>query len=103
MPMYRKPTDKQRQDILAARKMTREGIEGQDDLLSAISTTMAKAARDQEKMGRRRMDRIPEEVRNYEMEEGQTVSPFKKGGKVSSASKRADGCAIRGKTRGKMV
>lgn len=29
---------------------------------------------------------------------------FKKGGKVkSSASKRADGCAQRGKTRGKMV
>lgn len=28
---------------------------------------------------------------------------FKKGGSVGSASKRADGCAIRGKTRGKMV
>ena len=28
---------------------------------------------------------------------------YKKGGKVSSASKRADGCAIRGKTRGKIV
>ncbi len=28
---------------------------------------------------------------------------MKKGGKVSSASKRADGCAIRGKTKGKMV
>jgi hypothetical protein len=28
---------------------------------------------------------------------------FKKGGKVSSASKRADGCAIKGKTRGRMV
>jgi hypothetical protein len=27
---------------------------------------------------------------------------MKKGGKVSSASKRADGCASRGKTRGKM-
>ena len=27
----------------------------------------------------------------------------KAGGKVSSASKRADGCAIRGKTKGKMV
>lgn len=26
-------------------------------------------------------------------------TPFKKGGSVSSASKRADGCAIRGKTR----
>ena len=28
---------------------------------------------------------------------------MKKGGKVSSASSRADGCAIKGKTRGKMV
>jgi hypothetical protein len=28
---------------------------------------------------------------------------MKKGGMVSSASKRADGCAIKGKTRGKMV
>jgi hypothetical protein len=27
---------------------------------------------------------------------------MKKGGKVSSASKRADGCAIKGKTRGKI-
>ena len=32
-------------------------------------------------------------------------SPYemKKGGKVSSASKRADGCAIKGKTKGRMV
>ena len=29
--------------------------------------------------------------------------PFKSGGKVSSASKRADGCAQRGKTKGRMV
>jgi hypothetical protein len=28
---------------------------------------------------------------------------YKKGGMVSSASKRADGCAMKGKTRGKMV
>jgi len=28
---------------------------------------------------------------------------YKSGGKVSSASKRADGCAIKGKTKGKMV
>jgi hypothetical protein len=30
---------------------------------------------------------------------GGTISSYKSGGKVSSASKRADGCAIRGKTR----
>lgn len=28
---------------------------------------------------------------------------YKSGGKVSSASKRADGCAMRGKTKGRMV
>lgn len=28
---------------------------------------------------------------------------FKKGGSVSSASKRADGCATKGKTKGRMV
>ena len=36
--------------------------------------------------------------------ESLTKTPnFKKGGSVSSASKRADGCAQRGKTRGRMV
>lgn len=29
--------------------------------------------------------------------------PFKKGGSVSNASKRADGCCIKGKTRGKII
>jgi len=29
--------------------------------------------------------------------------PYKKGGKVSSASSRADGCCTKGKTRGKMM
>jgi hypothetical protein len=28
---------------------------------------------------------------------------YKKGGSVSSASKRADGCAVKGKTKGRMV
>jgi hypothetical protein len=28
---------------------------------------------------------------------------MKEGGKVSSASKRADGCAVKGKTKGKMI
>ena len=44
-----------------------------------------------------------EEIRRLAQEEiaaGRKPSvPMKKGGKVSSASKRADGCAIRGKTR----
>ena len=39
---------------------------------------------------------VPNEVKDYEAYKD---AGFKKGGKVSSASKRADGCAIRGKTR----
>lgn len=35
--------------------------------------------------------------------ETEKESPYKKGGVVSSASKRADGCAVRGKTKGRMV
>ena len=38
----------------------------------------------------------------FEMEEAETFTA-KKGGKVGSASKRADGIAKKGKTRGKMV
>ena len=34
-----------------------------------------------------------------EKKKGGKISSYKAGGKVSSASKRADGCAIRGKTR----
>jgi len=36
------------------------------------------------------------------MKRGGVVQKYAKGGSVSSASKRADGCAQRGKTRGKM-
>lgn len=39
------------------------------------------------------------------MKPAEAPSPIKKakGGKVSSASSRADGCAIRGKTRGRII
>ena len=42
----------------------------------------------------------PEIDRAYEKSR---TTPFKKGGNVSSASKRADGVAQRGKTKGTMV
>ena len=53
---------------------------------------------------------MEEQVRDAKMikdaesayEKSRTTS-FKKGGSVGSASKRADGCAVRGKTKGTMV
>ena len=41
-------------------------------------------------------------VKTPGMKHGGAVKKMAKGGSVSSASKRADGCAQRGKTRGKM-
>jgi hypothetical protein len=35
--------------------------------------------------------------------QAQKMMGFKAGGKVSSASKRGDGCCVRGKTKGRMV
>ena len=36
-------------------------------------------------------------------EQAEKEASMRKGGKVSSASKRADGCAVRGKTKGRIV
>ena len=107
-PMYKKPTDAQRKKIGAARTRTRQGMEGQKDFLSKISTTMAKDARDEEKMGRRMMEEVPEPVRRYEAEEGAPpMGPYKKGGKVKTKKYAKggsiDGCARKGKTKGRMV
>ena len=43
---------------------------------------------------------LPEEVKEYEAYKD---AGYKKGGSVSSASKRADGCAVKGKTKGRFV
>ena len=41
--------------------------------------------------------------KDYELFKSEAEMGMKKGGKVKSASARADGCAQRGKTRGRMV
>jgi hypothetical protein len=41
--------------------------------------------------------------REYGGRTGRTSDDYKKGGKVSSASSRADGCCVKGKTKGRMV
>ena len=41
--------------------------------------------------------------KTYEGKSDEEIVKKRAGGKVSSASKRADGCAMRGKTKGRMV
>ena len=60
----------------------------------------------QDRMAREAMERAEKYAPglSLDMPDEEPVKKMKKGGKVhSSASKRADGCAVRGKTRGKMV
>ena len=54
----------------------------------------------EENMNRPKATR-PDDDLNKKMREG--YKPFKKGGSVSSASKRADGIAMKGKTKGRFV
>jgi len=47
---------------------------------------------------------LAERRQNKEAQKSQNeVKQVKKGGMVGSASKRADGCCVKGKTRGKIV
>ena len=59
------------------------------------------------RLGKAGLKKLMEEGKNRKINKGETTNPmgdaYKKGGKVSSASKRADGIAQRGKTRGTMV
>jgi hypothetical protein len=96
MSSYRKPTEKEASKLDAARKKTQEGIAGEKDIFSRVSTTAAKAARDDVKAGLKMRESVPASAREGEAYE---QAGYKMGGSVGSASKRADGCAIRGKTR----
>jgi hypothetical protein len=49
------------------------------------------------------MERISDVADEYQRESTRGIKKMKSGGKVSSASSRADGCAIKGKTKGRMI
>jgi hypothetical protein len=61
---------------------------------------MSEGARQVEK--RRQEEKAKKERENSGMRKGGAVKKYASGGSVSSASKRADGIAQRGKTRGRV-
>ena len=65
---------------------------GETELSDISESGAAKGLRNYGRMYKQGLGMKPDT--NYE---------YKKGGMVGSASKRADGCAVRGKTRGKMI
>ena len=102
----RKPSAAEMAKIEKARERLQMGQAGERDMLSKISTTSRKAAKDMQRGANEMLESVDPAAREYELA---VDSGYKKGGKVKkmasggSASKRADGCAVKGKTRGKMV
>ena len=65
---------------------------------------LEQAAKDKEQaMKDKQMKEAYEQVKPEPYRHGGRVKKYASGGSVSSASKRADGCATKGKTRGKFV
>lgn len=108
MDKMRKPTADEMAKIEKARERLQMGQAGERDLLSKISSTSMKAAKDMQRGANNMRESVDPAAREYELAVG---SGQKKGGSVKakkmakggSASSRADGCAVKGKTRGKFV
>lgn len=90
---YRSPTAAESAKLDAARKMMQEGIEGEGSLMARLLPTMAAGARAEQRMADKMRRSVPFRAREGE---AYNQAGYAKGGKI-------DGCAQRGKTRGKVV
>ena len=96
----RKPTEAEQKRIDKARRNMQGADKAKTDFLSRISTIEREDAERGFREAKQMMDRVPREAREYE---SYNQAPYKAGGKVGSAAKRADGCAKRGHTKGRFV
>jgi hypothetical protein len=71
--------------------------------VTALSPVLATVANEGGKRVKKERDEEKKLQEQYEEQDKQEGRGMKSGGKVSSASKRADGIAQRGKTRGKII
>ena len=104
----RKPTASEMAKIEKSRERLQMGQAGERDRFTKFSPVEMKAAKDMQRRANEMRESVDPAARDYELAIG---SGQKKGGSVKakkmakggSASSRADGCAQRGKTRGKMI
>ena len=103
---YRQPTTAEKAKLDKSRAMMVEGIKEEKDPINRLMPTMSKAARDQQKSATALRESVSEKAREGE---AYNDAGYKKGGKIKkmakggSASSRADGCATKGKTKGRFV
>jgi hypothetical protein len=103
---YRQPTPAEKAKLDKSRAMMVEGINEEKNPINRLMPTMTKAARDQQKSAIMLRNSVSDKAREGE---AYNDAGYKKGGKVKkmakggSASSRADGCASKGKTKGRFV
>jgi hypothetical protein len=106
--MMRKPTAAEMAKIEKSRERLQMGQAGERDMMSKFSTTSMKSAKDMQRDANKMRESVDPAAREYELavdsgqKNGGSVKT-KKMAKGGSASSRADGCAVKGKTRGKFV
>ena len=92
---YRPSTAKEKEKLAKSREMMERGIQGEGDIWSKISTTMAKSARDEQKKAKEMYYSVPEEAREYE---AYNEAGYKAGGLVKvkgqGAARPTKGCKI---------
>jgi hypothetical protein len=101
---YRTPTAAESAKLEKSRKMMREGIEGEKSMTAKLLPTMAKSARDEQRMAKRMRESVDPRAREGE---AYNQAGYRKGGMTKGYAKggvtRADGCAVKGRTRCRMV
>ncbi len=104
MADYRTPSAKEAKKLAAAREMMQSGIAGEKDILARLMPTMAKSARDDIRAAKAMRETVPASAREGE---AYNQAGYAKGGKTKAYAKggsvRGDGCAVKGKTKGRMV
>lgn len=92
---YRPSTPKEKAKLAKSRELMQEGIQGEGDIWSKISTTMAKSSRDEQKRAKDMFYSVPEEAREYE---AYNEAGYKSGGLVKvrgqGAARATKGCKI---------
>lgn len=80
-------------------------LQDPDTIGGKVQTHMLGVVQERARALREREGRLESEraQKQYEVQDKQEGRKMKKGGKVSSASSRADGCATKGKTKGRFV
>ena len=106
--MLRTPTAEEAAKLERSRNLMQRGIASERDPMSRMMPTMGKAARDDMRMAKRMRESVPYAAREADSAKdvyakGGMTKKYANGGSVASASKRGDGIAQRGKTKGRYL